>query len=203
MVNKELLYKMHNRKLYNSSDPILLEEQSYLKDNIKEYNDTKPSELHRQERMLHDIFASIGENSVVLPPFQANMGGKYVHIGSHVFINFNLTLVDDTDIHIGDYCMIGPNVTLATATHPISPRLRKEAYQYNLPISIKDNVWIGAGVVVLAGVTIGENSIIGASSIVTKDIPANVIAYGNPCKVIREINENDELYYNGDMIIDV
>lgn len=203
MVNKELLYKMHNRKLYNSSDPILLEKQSYLKDNIKEYNDTKPSELHRQERMLHDIFASIGENSVVLPPFQANMGGKYVHIGSHVFINFNLTLVDDTDIHIGDYCMIGPNVTLATATHPISPRLRKEAYQYNLPISIKDNVWIGAGVVVLAGVTIGENSIIGASSIVTKDIPANVIAYGNPCKVIREINENDELYYNGDMIIDV
>lgn len=203
MINKELLYKMHNGKLYNSSDPILLEEQSYLKDNIKEYNDTKPSELHRQERMLHDIFASIGENSVVLPPFQANMGGKYVHIGSHVFINFNLTLVDDTYIHIGDYCMIGPNVTLATATHPISPRLRKETYQYNLPIVIKDNVWIGAGVVVLAGVTIGENSIIGASSIVTKDIPANVIALGNPCKVIREINENDELYYNGDMIIDV
>lgn len=203
MANEELLYKMHHKKLYNAADPELTEEQAYLTDNIKEYNDTRPSEQHRQEKMLHDIFADIGEGSVVLPPFHANMGGKYVHIGDHVFINFNLTLVDDTNIHIGSHCMLGPNVTLTTAAHPISPSLRKEKYQYNLPIVIEENVWLGASVVVLAGVTIGKNSIIGAGSVVTRDIPANVVAVGIPCKVQRKITENDEQYYNGDMIIDI
>ncbi|MBK5200964.1 MAG: sugar O-acetyltransferase [Spirochaetaceae bacterium] len=194
---------MHHKKLYNASDPELIEEQASLTDNIKEYNGTRPSEQHRQERMLHDIFADIGEGSVVLPPFHANMGGKYVHIGDYVYINYNLTLVDDTDIHIGSYCMFGPNVTLSTASHPISPKLRREQYQYNLPIVIEDNVWLGASVVVLSGVTIGKNSVIGAGSIVTKDIPANVVAFGIPCRVQREITESDELFYNGDMSIDV
>jgi galactoside O-acetyltransferase len=203
MDKEDILYKMHNKKLYQAIDSDSTDEQRSFLDSIKEYNDTRPSEQHRQERMLQDIFAEIGEGTTVLPPFHANMGGKYVHIGSQVFINYNLTLVDDTDIYIGSHCMFGPNVTLSTAAHPISPRLRKEHYQYNLPIVIEDNVWLGASVVVLAGVTIGENSIIGAGSVVTKDIPPNVVAFGTPCKVQREISEDDELYYNGDMKIEV
>lgn len=114
-----------------------------------------------------------------------------------------MTLVDDTDIFIGASVMIGPNVTIATAGHPIDPELRKKVAQYNIPVRIGNNVWIGAGAVVLPGVSIGENTVIGAGSIVTKDIPANVVAVGNPCRVLREINEIDKTYYYKDMKIDI
>ena len=107
----------------------------------------------------------------------------------------NLTLVDDTDIYIGDSVMLGPNVVLATAGHPVDPELRRLVYQFNQPIHIGNNVWLGAGVIVLPGVTIGDNSVVGAGSVVTKDIPANVVAVGNPCRILREINEHDREYY--------
>ena len=113
------------------------------------------------------------------------------------------TAVDDTHIYVGDYTMFGPNVTLATAGHPILPELRKQAYQYNMPIHIGRNCWLGSGVCVMPGVTIGDNTVIGAGSVVTKDIPANVVAYGIPCKVIREINEHDKEYYFKDRKIEL
>ena len=112
-----------------------------------------------------------------------------------MYANFNLTLVDDTEITVGEYTMFGPNVTLATAGHPILPELREKGYQYNAPVHIGRNCWLGAGVIVLPGVSIGENTVVGAGSVVTKDLPANVIAVGTPARVVREINEHDKEYY--------
>ena len=152
--------------------------------------------------MMKEMFASVGEGCYIEPPFHANFGGHHVHLGNYVYANFNLTCVDDTHIYIGDNTMIGPNVTLATAGHPLLPCLREKGYQFNLPIHIGKNCWLGAGVIVLPGVNIGDNSVIGAGSIVTKDIPSNVVAYGTPCKVIREISKNDEIYYYKNRKID-
>lgn len=109
--------------------------------------------------------------------------------------DYNLTCVDDTHIYIDEYTMLGPNVTIATAGHPILPELREQIYQYNMPVHIGRNCWLGAGVIVMPGVTIGDNTVIGAGSIVTKDIPANVVAVGNPCRVLRPIGEHDRKFY--------
>ncbi len=149
------------------------------------------------------MFAEIGDDCYIEPPLRANWGGRNVHFGNGVYANFNLTLVDDGEILVGDNVMFGPNVVIATASHPIHPELRKKQAQYNLPIHIGNNVWIGAGAIVLPGVKIGDNSIIGAGSVVTKDIPSNVVAVGNPCRVLREINENDMKYYYKEMEIDI
>ena len=145
--------------------------------------------------MLKDMFAEMGENCYIEPPLHANFGGKHVHFGDWVYANFNLTLVDDTDIFVGDNVMFAPNVIVATAGHPILPELREKGIQFNIPVHIGNNVWIGAGSVILPGVTIGDNTVIGAGSVVTKDIPSNSVAYGNPCQVVREIGEKDKLYY--------
>lgn len=141
------------------------------------------------------MFAHIGQGCYIEPPLHSNFGCHHVHFGNGVYANYNLTLVDDTFIYVGDNTMFGPNVTIATAGHPIEPSLRKQGYQYNAAVTIGNNCWLGAGVIVLPGITIGDNSVIGAGSVVTKDIPANVIAVGNPCKVLREINEHDKEYY--------
>jgi len=152
-------------------------------------------EGEKREKLLKEMFAEIGEGCYIEPPLHSNWGGHHVHFGKNVYANFNLTLVDDTHIYVGDYTMIGPNVTLATAGHPIAPELRKKGYQFNMPIHIGKNCWLGAGVIVLQGVTIGDNTVIGAGSVVTKDIPSNVVAVGNPCRVMREVSERDREYY--------
>ena len=144
------------------------------------------------------MFAEIGENCYIEPPFHANWAGKHVHFGKNVYANFNLTCIDDTHIYVGDYTMIAPNVILATATHPVLPELREQGYQYNMPVHIGKNCWLGAGVIVLPGVTIGDNTVVGAGSVVTKDLPANVVAVGCPCRVLREISERDKEYYYKD-----
>ena len=144
------------------------------------------------------MFAEIGEDCYIEPPLHANWAGKNVHFGKAVYANFGLTLVDDTHIYVGDNTMFAPNVVVATAGHPINPELRAKAYQYNMPVHIGKNCWLGAGVLVMPGVTIGDNTVIGAGSVVTKDIPSNVVAYGNPCRVIREIGEHDKVYYYKD-----
>jgi len=131
----------------------------------------------------------------VEPPFHANWGGKHVHFGKGVYANFNLTMVDDTHIYVGDYTMFGPNVTVATAGHPILPELRDKGYQYNAPVHIGRNCWFGAGAVILPGITVGDNVVVGAGSVVTKDLPSNVVAVGNPCRVLREIGERDREFY--------
>ena len=192
MSNKD---KMHTGELYLPGDVEIMKEQQICLDKLYDYNMTRPTESEKRQELLKEMFAEIGEDCYIEPPFHANWGGKHVHFGKCVYANFNFTAVDDTHIYVGDYTMFGPNVILATAGHPILPKLRQEAYQYNMPVHIGKNCWLGAGVIVLPGVTIGDNTVIGAGSLVTKDIPSNVVAVGNPCRVLREINDHDKEYY--------
>jgi galactoside O-acetyltransferase len=184
--------KMHSGKIYNCGDEELLEMQTKCLDKLYDFNETRPTEYEKRQSMLKEMLAEIGEECYIEPPFHSNWGGKHVHFGNNVYANFNLTLVDDTHIYVGDYTMFGPNVTVATAAHPIDPGFRMPVTQYNKPVHIGKNCWIGAGAIILPGITIGDNTVIGAGSVVTKDIPANVVALGNPCKVLREINESDK-----------
>ena len=199
MTDKE---KLHSGKVYYpSGEEIMTEQLGYL-DKLYDFNLTRPTQLQKRAEMLKEMFAEIGENCYIEPPFHANWGGHHVHFGNNVYANFGLTMVDDTHIYVGDCTMCGPNVVVATAGHPISPELREKAYQYNMPVHIGKNCWIGAGALIMPGVTIGDNTVIGAGSVVTKDIPANVVAVGNPCKVLREISEHDKIYYYKDLKID-
>ena len=193
---------LHNGSLYSCDNDSLADEQTKCLDKLWEFNRTRPTEMDKREKMLKEMFAEIGEGCYIEPPFHANWGGKHVHFGKGVYCNFNLTLVDDTHIYVGDHTMFAPGVIVATAAHPILPRLRERVYQYNMPVSIGKNCWIGAGAIIMPGVTIGDNSVISAGSVVTKDIPANVVAYGSPARVIREIGEHDEKYYYKDKTID-
>ena len=185
-------------KLYNPADAEIMQEQTGCAHFLKEYNALGQGDEARMKELMQQMFAEVGEGCYIQPPFYANWSGKHVHLGRNVYANFNLTLVDDADIYIGDMTMIAPNVTITTATHPILPSLREKALQYNVDVHIGKNVWIGAGVIILPGVTIGDNSGIGAGSVVTKDIPANVVAVGVPCRVMRPIGERDEIYYYKD-----
>ena len=186
---------LHDGSLYRSDDTALLEEQTACLERLYDFNATRPSEGAKREALLKEMFAELGENCYIEPPLRSNWGGKHVHFGKGVYANFNLTLVDDTHIYVGDHTMIGPNVTLATAGHPILPALREEVYQFNLPVRIGRSCWLGAGVIVLPGVTIGDNTVVGAGSVVTRDLPCGVVAAGNPCRVVREIGKRDRLYY--------
>ena len=178
-------------------------EQVVCMQKLWEYNQIQPKDMDKRFAKLQDMFAEIGEGSYIEPPLHANFGGKHVHFGKNVYANYNLTMVDDSHIYVGDNTMIGPNVTIATAGHPIDPALRDVQAQFNMEVHIGRNVWLGGGCVLLPGVSIGDNTVIGAGSIVTKDIPANVVAYGNPCRVIREIGEHDRKYYYRDRKVDV
>ena len=186
---------MQSGNLYQSNDSSLLQEQTQLANLLHEFNCSAPFETEKRLSCLKKLFAEFGEGSYIEPPFHANWSGKHIHFGKGIYANFNLTAVDDTHIYVGDYTMFGPNVTLTTAGHPIEPSLRQDSYQYNFPIHIGKNCWIGAGAIILPNVHIGDNTVIGAGSIVTRDIPSHVVAVGNPCHVIREINEHDREYY--------
>lgn len=190
--------KMQSGEIYDPNNEDIFKEQIQCLDRLYDFNATRPTELEKRSEMLKEMFAEVGKDCYIEPPLHSNWGGKHVHLGNNVYFNFNATLVDDTHIYIGDYTMFGPNVVIATAGHPILPELREKALQYNLPVHIGKNCWLGAGVIVLPGVTIGDNTVIGAGSVVTKDIPANVVAVGNPCKVLREINEHDREFYYKD-----
>lgn len=194
--------KIHSGKLYLPGDDEIMKEQLAALEKLYDYNATRPLEGEKRTKLLQEMFAEIGENCYIEPPLHSNWAGKNVHFGKNVYANFNLTLVDDTDIYVGDYTMLAPNVTLATAGHPILPELREKGYQYNMPVRIGKNCWLGAGVVVLPGVSIGDNTVVGAGSVVTKDLPANVVAVGNPCRVVREIGERDKEFYYKDKKID-
>lgn len=187
--------KMHNVSLYLPNDPAIVEEQTACLEKLYDYNQTRPGEGEKRAALLKEMFAEIGEGCYIEPPLHANFGGKHVHFGKNVYANFNLTLVDDTHIYVGDCTMFGPNVTVATAGHPILPQLRAQGYQYNAAVHIGQNCWIGAGAILLPGVTIGDNVVVGAGSVVTKDLPDNVVAVGNPCRVMRPITDNDREYY--------
>ena len=176
--------KIHAGVIYQPNDPAIMEEQLGYLDLMDEYNRTPRRLQAQRSEMLKKLFAEVGENCYIESPYFANWGGHHVHLGSNVYANAGLKLVDDTHIYVGDCTMFGPNVVIATAGHPIDPELRSKGLQYNLPVQIGKNCWLGAGVIVMPGVTIGDNTVIGAGSIVTKDIPSNVVAVGNPCRVL-------------------
>ncbi len=187
--------EMKSGALYVTSDEELMSVQTECLDRLYDYNHTRPTQGEKRAALLREMFAEIGDGCYIEPPLHANWGGRHVHFGKHVYANFHLTLVDDTDIYVGDDTMFGPNVTVATAGHPILPALREQVYQYNMPVVIGRNCWIGAGAILLPGVHIGDGTVIGAGSVVTKDIPANVVAVGNPCRVLRPIGARDREYY--------
>lgn len=181
--------------IYDPTDEEMVEVQMQHMEKLYDFNHTRPSEMKKRTELLKEMFAEIGEGCYIEPPLHANWAGRHVHFGDYVYANFGFTCVDDTHIYVGDHTMIGPNVVLATANHPLLPELREKAYQYNLPIHIGKNCWLGTGVIVVPGVTIGDNAVIGAGSVVTRDIPANCVAVGNPCRVLREFNERDREYF--------
>ena len=189
---------VHSGEIYDCVDPELLAYQAELVEKVNRYNLTKDNRNGHKMRIaiLKEICGTYGEGLWILPPVHANFGLKHVHFGKDVFINFNSVFVDDDDIYVGDNTMFGPNVTVVTANHPISPRLRIPKLQYNKPVRIGKNVWVGAGAIILSGVTIGDNSVIGAGSVVTRDVPPNSVVAGNPAKVIRNITANDDVYYD-------
>lgn len=194
--------RLHSGEIYNPMDNDLYAEQLRRLELLYDYNQTRPGEGERRTALLREMLAEAGEGCYIEPPFHANWGGAHVHLGRYVYANFNFTCVDDTHIYVGDYALFGPNVVLATANHPFLPELRKKGFQYNLPIHIGEGCWMGAGVVVVPGVTIGEYAVIGAGSVVTRDIPPRVLAAGSPCRVLRELDERDREYYHRDRKID-
>ncbi|MBQ8419235.1 MAG: sugar O-acetyltransferase [Clostridia bacterium] len=194
--------RMHTGEIYNPGDDEIMVRQVKCLDRLYDFNMTRPIEQEKRQALMKEMFAELGKGVYIEPPFHANWGGAHCHFGDYVYVNFNVTCVDDTHIYVGENTMLGPNVVLATAGHPILPELREKGYQYNMPIHIGKNCWLGAGVIVLPGVTIGDHSVIGAGSIVTRDIPANVVAVGNPCRVLRPIGEKDREYYFKDRKIE-
>lgn len=185
---------MQQGLLYTDFDDGLPEERAHAKEVIYDYNLTRPSEENKRTLLLMDLLGSVGQHCWIEPPLHMAYGNR-THIGDNFYANFNLTIVDDVEVYIGDDVMIAPNVTITTTGHPVDPDLRKTLQQFSLPVNIKNGVWLGANVVVLPGITIGENSVIGAGSVVTRDISANVVAVGNPCRVLREIGERDREFY--------
>ena len=193
--------RMVSGLIYNPADEEIMREQVVFQDMLWDFNRLKPSEYEKKEKYMKEVFAECGENCYIELPFHANWGGHHLHFGSGIYANSNLTCVDDGPIYVGDKVMFGPNVTIATANHPIEPELRSKGLQYNKDVSIGENTWIGAGVVIVPGVHIGKNTVIGAGSVVTKDIPDNVLAVGNPCRVLRNVNEHDrEFFYRSEKI---
>lgn len=180
----------------------LSEERMENKKKIYEFNLLRPDEEKKRNELIYSILGKAGENIHIEAPFHCDYG-KNIEVGNKFFSNFNCTILDVGKVIIGDNVMFAPNVSIYTAGHPIHPDSRNSGYEYGIPITIGNNVWIGGNVVINPGVTIGNNVVIGAGSVVTKDIPDNMIAVGCPCKVIREITEDDRKYYFKDKEFDV
>ena len=188
MTEKE---KMENGLWHDANfDEDLLKLRSKAEAICFEFNSTHPKDGEKRLQLLNKLIPNLGDNCTILSPFMTDYGA-YCKIGHDTFINHNAYLMDGGGITIGHHCFIGPNCGMYTASHPVLSSQRNMGYEKALPITIGDNCWIGADVTILPGVTIGSNSVIGAKSLVTKDIPDNVIAYGNPCRVIRKITEED------------
>jgi maltose O-acetyltransferase len=173
--------------LYKGDDPDLIEGRRAAQRILEAFNATGADDDDRRQRLLRELLGSLGQGSVILPRFQCDYG-TYISIGVNSFVNYDAILLDCAPITIGDHVSIGPRAQLVTALHPVDDHdARRLGWESARPIVIGNNVWMGAGVIVCPGVTIGDNSVIGAGSVVTKDVPAHVLAAGNPCRVIREI----------------
>lgn len=198
MKNGDLYWESGNPTAADQAYEKMIEEQrTNCKELIFDYNQTRPSNSERKSHLLSSLLGSRGKGIWIESPVHMAYGLN-TFIGDHFYANFNLVLVDDGLVTIGDHVMIAPNVTITTTGHPVYPDYRLGGGQFSLPVVIEDGVWIGSNVVVMPGVTIGENAVIGAGSVVTKDVPANVVAFGSPCRVIRSINERDKEFYHQD-----
>jgi len=186
MTEKE---KMLSGQMYSYKSEELDNERLAAEELVIEYNKLSPRKTQNSE-LLKTLFGSVKQNFVLKQPFYCDYGYN-IHIGENFFSNFNFTVLDEAEVRVGDNVLIGPNVSLYTVNHAINVTQRNEGIEYAKPIHIGDNVWIGGNTVILQGVSIGNNSIVGAGSVVTKNVPPGVIAAGNPCKVIRTIKEED------------
>lgn len=181
-------------RTYRSTDPELTEMRAATKRVLHEYNNTHPDDEERRMELLRGLLGKVGQ-AWIEPPFRCDYGAQ-ISMGEFVFANYDLTILDCASVTIGDMVLFGPRVTLATASHPVDFRQRTvDMFEYAEPITIEEGAWLGAHVVVGPGVTIGARSVIGAGSIVTRDIPPDVVAVGNPCRVVREITEQDRADY--------
>lgn len=184
--SKEYL-KMLAGELYDSTDPELRALRLRARNLTFRFNQSRPDDLDERRQILNELVGTLGVDCYIEPPFYCDYG-KHIHLGDHCYMNFNCIFLDCADIHIGHQVMFGPGVQLYAAYHPIQAIKRIEGPELAAPIQIGDNCWIGGGALICQGVTIGENTTIGAGSVVTKSIPSNVFAAGNPCKVIRELS---------------
>ena len=190
---REVRRRMAAHELYTDAAPGLegLEEERIRgKELADEYNATRPRQTAERERLLRELFGSVGERVWVEPPLHVAYGNR-VHLADDVYINFNLTLVDDVEVFIGSRVMLAPNVTITTTGHPVHPDLRRDGSQFSAPVRIGDDVWIGAGAVLLPGVVIGAGSVVGAASVVTGNVPPGVVVAGSPARIIRQITDAD------------
>jgi maltose O-acetyltransferase len=178
--------KMLANELYWASDPELAAMNQRAQQIFYQFNATPPDAAQQRQDLIRELFGSIGNRFTVQPPFHCDYG-CHIHAGENLYINYNCTILDGNLVTIGNDVLIAPNVQLYTAYHPTEPEIRQTELELAAPITIGDRVWLGGGVIVCPGVTIGDNTTIGAGSVVVKDIPANVIAVGNPCKVLRAI----------------
>src|SRR4051812_20361035 len=183
---------MRAGELYPGDDPELnleLDERQAL---VAALNAIPYGDGERRRAAFAELLASIGEETVIRTPFYCDFGDG-IRIGSRSFVNFNCTMLDGAPISVGDECLLASGVQLITATHPVDPAARRAAKEQALPVAIGDGVWLGAGAIVCPGVSIGENTVVGAGSVVTRDLPAGVVAYGNPARVVREIGDRDRV----------
>lgn len=180
--------KMLAGELYNAFTPELMNERAKCREAMHEFNLTHPTEEKKRGEILKNLFGEFGNNSVIEPPLRCDYGSN-VYWGENSFANYNLVMLDTGPIYVGKYVLMGPDVKLFGATHPTDPQQRLDGLECGKPIRIGNNVWIGGGAIVVAGASIGDNSVIGAGSVVVKDIPANVVAVGNPCRVIKQLKE--------------
>ena len=186
--------KMISGKPYKAFGDELLKERQYAKEQVFKFNSFRPNEITKRNEVLKKLLGKTKSTFFIEPPFRCDYGYN-IEIGENFYSNYNLIILDCAKVIIGDNVLMGPNVSIYTAGHPLHYEKRNQEYEYAFPISIGNNVWIGGNVVINPGIIIGNNSVIGAGSVITKDIPRDVIAMGNPCKVLREISEDDKLYY--------
>ena len=191
MTDKE---KMINGLPYRADGDGLFKDRQQTKIVLQQYNQLFPTKIRERNRMLKTLFSGTGQRLFIEPPFFCDYGYN-IQVGENFYANCNLTILDSARVEIGDNVMIAPNVSIFTAGHPLDPELRIQGWEFAFPVLIGHNVWIGGHSVINPGITIGDNSVIVSGSVVTRDIPPNVIAVGNPCRVLREIQQKDKEYY--------